>query len=490
MKKLIPILTIAGVSILVASGCESTLTEVKEPYISNIESFQNDINNYSKVNNSSVKTFLNKYNVSITDPNIELLNDTELNEISNSDYLNSNLNSTDNESVLENSNNSEIFTETENDNLPMENEDEIIDETINGLEGNEDLEENNENNSKTQISTLYSLSQDINDSCDQFCQLKNEITNAIIETQNLIEKVKNNEITLTAEQKMFITEQSRQLKNLGRQLSTATTELSLNLSDISTIFTNKDGTIDNLSMKYLLVLDNLVNGNEMLENSLQSLNMINSLFLANGTLPPNNTGRIVYGFRHNNEPPVIRDYKIENGQIIENNTEENNENNNEAIQTTDTDSENTVIDSYKNNRFKSNIDTYGNTNSNIDSFFNTAWLDNDFMYGNNNGYGYPMQPYGNGMGLRNGYYPYIENNKNAETVNNTTSSVNNDNTTQEKQKKEKRKIKLQKNIDTYRDENTPTVSAKLTVIKDSINGFFNKFKSDENLNEVREKIKD
>ena len=52
------------------------------------------------------------------------------------------------------------------------------------------------------------------------------------------------------------------------------------------------------------------------------------------------------------------------------------------------------------------------------------------------------------------------------------------------------KIKLQKNIDTYRDENTPTVSAKLTVIKDSINGFFNKFKSDENLNDVREKIKD
>ena len=55
-------------------------------------------------------------------------------------------------------------------------------------------------------------------------------------------------------------------------------------------------------------------------------------------------------------------------------------------------------------------------------------------------------------------------------------------------KKAKKKFKLQKNIDTYRDANTPTVSAKLTIIKDSISNFFSKLKNDDNAEIVREKI--
>lgn len=304
-----------------------------------------------------------------------------------------------------------------------------------------DSEEPETNNNE--ISTLYSLSTDIENSCDDFCELKSEISEAITETENLIAKINNKEMELSKEQRLHLSEQAMQLKNLGRQLSNVTTELSLNLSDIYQIINENNAQNSNLSLKYLIVLDNLINGNEMLQSGLNSLNMINYM------LNNNANGNIYYRHQENNNPPVEKNYTINNGEITE--------------------TENTTIDTLNSNP-ESNIDTYhSNMPNNIDSFFNTALFDNEFMYGNN-GYGYGMNPYI----MQYGQY---ENNKNnqSNSVNKTQQTQDIEETKQETPKEtKKKKFKLQKNIDTYRDEKTPDLKTKINNFKESISGFFNK----------------
>lgn len=411
----------------------------------------------------------------------------------------------------------------------VENDSEAKNSTINNAVN--DTEINDENIKSEKISTLYSLSNDIEDSCDEFCELKEDIINAIIETQNLITKVQSKEIELTTEQKIFISEQSEQLKNLARRLSSITTELSLNLSDLTTITGNSDNDLDALSLKYLIVLDNLINGNELLENGLQSLNMINNLFDMSSKLPPNNKGRILYGFKRNNEEPIIKDYLInENGQIVENtnnseneiededkvndslndtnshetNNQNNTTNNNAQLNNTtpqnsnitqlnnttaNTETNNQIrqnkarknnVDTYRNNNFNSNIDTYGNNFINTDTFFNTALLDNEFMYGRGGNPYMNNYMYNNPNGMN---YNNMNNYNNLNNENNTKESVNNDNTTQNmdnsnttrKTDKTTKKKKLSKNIDTYKDSNTPTLKAKFNKFKNSVSNFFAKF---------------
>jgi len=334
--------------------------------------------------------------------------------------------------------------------------DDLTTEFENELENEEDCCEN--------ISNLYSISCEIDNCCENFCTLKQNLTDAILETKTLIEKFKNEEIELTSEQRLSITEQAKQLKSLAKEFANTTTELTLNLSDLYSIINAKD--FDNLSLKYLIVLDNLVNSNEMLNNGLNSLNTIKNIFTYNSD---NNGAQISHEYQKNNEPPIIKNYDItKNGDVIEK----------ENINSPETEVK--ITDTYKNNPFKSNIDTFGNKNNNIDSFFNTAWLDNEFMYGNG---------YNNGI-MNNGYVPYVQNQKSSE--NKTIPSVNSNTTTQQNEDlekiKNKNKFKLQKNIDTYRDEKTPTVSAKLTIIKNSISNFFDNFKSEEDINEIKQKF--
>ncbi len=407
----------------------------------------------------------------------------------------------------ENRNNLNMTTDTISDTADTSNE------TIDDVSDNE------------KISTLYYLSDDISESCDEFCKLKENIVNAILETQNLITKIQSKEIELSAEQKIFISEQSEQLKNLSRRLSNITRELSLNLVDLSNIVNSNDN-LDNLSLKYLIVLDNLVNGNDLLENGLQSLNMINNLFNMNSNTTSNNKGRILYGFRRNNEQPIIKDYIInEDGQLEENNNnndENNNMNSDESISNNDNDNSNTIkdetvnnntnnninqlnskadtknnteinknvnkttknnIDSYKNKKFNSNIDTYGNNYKNIDTFYNTALLDNEFMYGRN-GNPYANNYMNNNPNIMN-YNNSMNNlmqNENYENNNNqnTTQGVNQNENTQniennDKKDNTKKTKKLTKNIDTYKDENTPSLKAKLNKFKQSVTNFFAKF---------------
>lgn len=492
MKKILPIISLIGASALIV-GCTNSMETKKEAFIGNINEFKEDFKDYSNLNEKNLtKTAFNKYNLTVVSENLQDLNkledsiqttknpqnvtDLSHNTKSNEEYETP---STNLETELNEQN------KLENTNSLIENEPDgnIEDSSSTPSTPKDNTETENEKDEKLKnISTLYSLSNDIADSCDDFCELKEDLTEAIIETQNLIDKINQKELELTKEQRMFITEQSMQLKNLGRQLSNITTELSFHLSDLNQLMLTNSDNIDNLNLKYLVVLDNLINGNEMLQSSLGSINLINQMFNTSETLPPNNQGRILYGFQHNNNPPVVKDYYIdENGELVENKLNTQNEQNTIENDTVGVEKK-TNIDTYQERALNTNIDTYQtkNTPHNIDSFFNTALLDNEFMYGNGgysngaiNMYG-PNNPY-----LYN--YANYERNNTAYGDNNTDitqQTENNDqvNSNQNEPKQEKKRKKLKKNIDTYKDPGEPDIRTKIANIKNSISGFFQKFK--------------
>ena len=466
MKKIIPIIAITG-TICLLSGCDSMMN-MENKFKDNLNKFESCLQNYNKINNNEISRTVNNYKLKLSIPDNATLVDSEskfVNEIDNKEFAattqNSDLNIQENTS-LEIEQNEKLDTEIDDGYNDLNNEENVTETE----DLSEDIEESDE--SDEQISTLYSLSNDIENSCDDFCKLKEKLLSAISETENLINKLQTNEVTLTREQRLLINEQSFQLKNLARQLSNATTELSFNLSDLNEIMKQNNKDFDAISLKYLVVLDNLVNGNEMLQNGLSSLNLVNNMFnLKNYNTEPNNKGRILYGFQKNNEEPIIKDYSIdENGELKDNTIDNQNIETNNEIE----DVKKTNIDTYKNTNLKSNLDTFGNNRQNIDTFYNTALLDNEFMYGNN-GFagGYGMYGYGNPN--LNQYNRYLQNNKD-----NTTNSTQNENITQDTEtklnNKKTKKFKLKSNVDTYRDANTPNVKTKINNFKQSISKFF------------------
>ena len=475
MKKFLTVLTVVGAA-GVLTGCSSEMNIKKENFINNIQSFQSEFDRMSKTQNSEIVTnALNKYILSVETPEEILINENEnLNELNNDlkqfkDYpdtqQNKQINMFENSAVIDN----EIVKDlNENNNIDDQNNEYNLE--IENDNANNNQIENNDN----EVSILYNLSEDISDSCDEFCQLKKQITDAIIETDNLIKKLQNNEISLTKEQRMFIDEQSKELKNLGDQLSNITTELSIHLSDLSSILNENGNNINDINLKYLILLNNLVNGNEMLQSGLSSLNMINQLFNLRVGFAGNNLNHILYGFKRNDEPAIFRDfYKDKNGNWTENNP--NIEDKNEEIleqephleetEISANGNSNKTIDSYKNKFLETNIDSYNNNLNNLDRFFNTALFDNQFMYGNRGGFPYNMyygmNPYMNSQNTLNNAIDCVDCNKNTE-YNDTNANSSNQ---EESQIQQKKRFKLSKNIDTYKDENEPTLKEKFSKIK-------------------------
>ena len=503
MKKLLAVLSVVGVATLITGCSDDMKINTTNNYVKNINDFKEQVTAYSKINsNQNTKVILGKYKLSTSIDNNEIKEDLQKTNL--------------NENMVEDENETKISINNEQNNNKLN-----LDEPIIKIEdlpsdyskpqnNNQENEETlNKDTSNEKISTLYSITNDIDNCCEDFITLKQNLTNAIVETQNLINKVNSKEIELNNEQKLLIIEQSKQLKDLARKLSTITTELSISLSDLNSLMLN-DGNLDTLSLKYLIVLDNLVNGNEMLENGLHSLNLINNMFNTSAPLPPNNTGRILYGFRRNNEDPVIKDYLIDkNGNLVENEQnqpEKNAENQNSQLTETKTiedqngneaknESKKNNIDTMQNNSLNTNIDSYRNHNQNIDSFFNTALLDNEFMYGN--GYGNPYGAgmgngliYGNGINDNAAYYQNSRtipnnnqySNQNNNFINTTNYGVDNSKNTQQNENNptyqtnsQRKKFKFKNNIDTYKDANTPSLSTRFGKVKKSISGFFNKF---------------
>ena len=503
MKKILAVLSVLGIA-GVLTGCSNMQVS---NYQQNIQDFKEHIGMYTDIDKvQTVKTKIDNYVLTSTnlDSDKENKDNVPILKVETEEQT---------KLVEENGNNANENRQTEkletsfeqtSENSNTSKETKQVDEFQTPKLETGDVELNPQNtfdDENKQISSLYSLSSDIDNCCENFITLKQNITDAILETQNLINKVNNKEIELTNEQKLLITEQSKQLKDLGRQLARTTTELSISLSDLNNLMLN-NGDINSLSLKYMIVLDNLINGNEMLENGLHSLNLINTMFNMGTPLPPNNTGRILYGFRRNNEEPIIKDYLIDNeGNIKENTSTENNEKTEEenkenlpvATAETEQNEKNEKkgiknIDTMQNNK-KMNTDSYRNNYRNVDSFFNTALLDNEFMYGNGYGYG-PMANGGLMYGYgNNGNYiqPYANGYENQNLNNNTTESVLNNNNTQQMENntaknKKHSKFKLAKNVDSYKDENTPTLSTRFGKIKKAVSGFFDKFhkKSKEN----------
>ena len=295
MKKILPILTVVGCSALLI-GCDAMMTTKQADYTKNINDFKNSVSEYNKTNPENITKTVGNYNLSIIerDNDISLMqeNGKTIEEINNTSLIEDSTNlTTDNlvkeeNNLLINEDNVTIKDKTSS-NDTIANVENILND---GMNENDSLE-NNGNKANEQISTLYSLTNDIEDSCDEFCELKTKILAAIAESESLSEKLKNDELNLTREQRLFINEQSNQLKTLSRQLSNATNELSFNLSDLSAIMKENNQDMDALSLKYLIVLDNLINGNEMLQNGLSSLSKfaektVRAMFQYNGALLP------------------------------------------------------------------------------------------------------------------------------------------------------------------------------------------------------------
>ncbi len=441
MRKIIPILAISSIGLLL-NGCSGQMNtnNLKD----NVDTFFTSVQDYLNTTETPTITTLNKYVVSVED-NLDNEEDTTPNAIEDQEI------SPEDDSIEEYESDQKIINE---DNTISDN---ILD--------------SDENESSNRISTLYSLSSDIEESCNEFCRLKEDITDAILETENLLLKIQNKDIELTTEQKIFLLEQSNQLKTLARELNKTTNELSFQLTDLSNLqLTNTDP--DTLSLRYLMVLSNLMNGNDLLSNSLMSLRMLNNIsYLNQMNGMDNNSAKILYGFQRNDEPPVIKEYVInQDGEISENSMEVE----------SDTNEQDNEQDSYTTNSttdLKSNIDTYGTNYKNIDTFFNTALLDNEFMYGAG---GYPM----NGMyGMNpymNQYNQYAHQNQQIINDNSANNDIKNNNIEENEQKNDKieqkrvKKSKFSKNIDTYRNENTPDLKSRISNIKSSIKGFFSK----------------
>lgn len=459
MKKIIPILTILTLPAIL-SACDNAQANTSfDDYSSNINTFQKNFAKCSTINDNNLNRLsMNKYKLSLATPNYDEMVET----LPMDDERDPIIQPRSTSSASDN----EVLDEQQPTTLPEEEQ--------------ESSSDNKENVENEKISSLYNLTADIDAECDEFCSLKEKLSNAISETHALMQKVNNNEITLTNEQKMFLTEQSSQLKNLSKGLTRATTELGFCVNDINQMAENTD--TNQLAIKYLIALENLAYGNQILENSLASINMLNCLMTSLPNNNSNNYGRILYGFKQKGQPPVIKDYSLDkDGNIIENTEETSNDN--------ETDSSNKVE---QNSLLCPNIDSYGNFNSNIDSFFNTA-LFNRYNMGRN-GFGgfnpyyfgypnmYPANNYNTNLNMQN---PNIQqtapsNHENSQADNNATAGVNaNVNTQNIEHRKKPKIIRLAKNIDTYKTADTLTPKQRFLQIKNSVSNFLGRFKRDD-----------
>lgn len=514
MKRILPVLSILTLPFMLCA-CNDDKEKANynfSNYKANINQFQQQFKEYASLNDQHLnKLNLNKYRLSINVANPDDL----ANDVAETDAKTDN-NTTQLPTKDIKDNNQVDNTTSDDDNIISDDtkldaeapQKEVLDEQQPTVLPNTDTSrpivteiptDQNENkdttkldnDTKIKISTLYSLTDDVDSECDNFCQLKKQLVNAIVETQNLIEKVNKNEVDLTNEQRIFLTEQSSQLKNLGKRLSVVTNELNFSVNDLSKLI-NANGDLDEVTLKYLLVLNNLNSGNSMLEDGLYSLNMINQLLRMPNAVAGNNQGRILYGFTQNGKPPVVYDYMIDkDGKVVENVQNGENQTETDNDNTTNTENQDNGDQSNDNKRtwLTPNIDSYGNFHSNIDTFYNTALLDRfggaygrNFYNGNGgfNGF-YAPNMYGYPANYLNGYNQNFNNpNINYGEFNNTTNGVQTNYNTQDNQtatqKKPRKKIKITKNIDTYKTDDTLTPKQRFAKIKNSVGGFFAKFK--------------
>ena len=314
-------------------------------------------------------------------------------------------------------------------------------------------EDDNGEKPLTDSETISYLDATLEEVSSEYNHLKETLTKAIKDTMDYLDNAKENN-TLTNEQKIYLKEHTNCIKFLAETLEDLSEDV---LCCIDGVDCNEED-IKETTAKYIKTINNLEDRINALQNSLNSLQLMNGIsnpyFYATYNYPPNT---IVYGLKYgkrNNHDKLeiaqdninhatendVADDKIlkdednnsnntESNQSSEENSSSNQSNeddtdNQQENQNNSADTENSTQDEnnsnlqvgedndYKTFNLKSNIDTYAPTRRNIDTFFNTALLDNEYGYGygygNGGMYGYGM-PYGNmGYGNMGGYYgnPY------------------------------------------------------------------------------------
>lgn len=348
-------------------------------------------------------------------------------------------------------------------------------------------DEDGEEKTLDEDETISYLTSTLEEISSEYEHLKYTLIKAIKETMDYLDNAKGND-NLSNEQKIYIKEHTNSIKFLAETLEDLSEDVLCCIDGIECDDCEDD---ERITAKYLMAIGNLEDRINALQNSLNSLQMINGIsnpyFNTPYNYPPNT---IIYGLRYGKRPHPEMDNDLnirDNEQTSENNQQTNsevpntsqdnvqspdntqiNENAGDLDNTTDVeandDAEETSED-YKTFNLKSNIDTYAPTRRNIDTFFNTALLDQDeYGYGNMYGYGYGM-PYGgmmyNGYGNPYGNMAYgeynsnminrkvLEDNQNNYIPNNTQASVEQPEETPRDIHKAKDKIKRASNIDTY-----------------------------------------
>ena len=395
--------------------------------------------------------------------------------------------------------------------------------------------ENGEQKPLTDNETLSYLDATLEEVSSEYNLLKDTLTKAIKDTMDYLDNAKENN-TLTNEQKIYLKEHTNSIKFLAETLEDLSEDV---LCCIDGVDCEKDD-MKEITAKYLKTIDNLEDRINALQNSLNSLQLMNGIsnpyFYATYNYPPNH---IVYGLRYGKRDNSHNSQIGENNQNDENSNNEsdaeNNQTSNDNADNEQSDTENSAdnqqqtqnnedtnsnqhtdtnaqvgkdSEDYKTFNLKSNIDTYAPTRRNIDTFFNTALLDNEYGYGYGNGgmYGYGM-PYGMGYGNMGGYYgnPYgnmgyegynsnminrktlEENAQNNYMPNSPTANVEQpeeiDSNNQNKPSKKPR-VKRTSNIDTY---NQATVKSNINSMGESRISKFFKEKFSSIKNKVRNK---
>lgn len=331
--------------------------------------------------------------------------------------------------------------------------------------------------------TISYLASTLEEVSSEYEHLRDTLVKAIKETMDYLDSAKEND-SLTNEQKIYIKEHTNSIKFLAETLEDLSEDVLCCIDGVDC-----DNCEDEqVTAKYLQTIGNLEDRINALQNSLNSLQMINGIsnnpyFNMPYNYPPNT---IIYGLKYGKRPRPKMDNELNIGDNEQ--TDEDNQttdNSQDDVQTPDntqtdentgdlgntTDVENNAdagetSEDYKTFNLKSNIDTYAPTRRNIDTFFNTALLDQDeYGYGNMYGYGYGM-PYGgmmyNGYGNPYGNMAYgeynsnminrkvLEDNQNNYYIpNNTQANVEQPDETSKDVHKAKDKIKRASNIDTY-----------------------------------------
>lgn len=358
------------------------------------------------------------------------------------------------------------------DDSKLEDNNNTVEQENNSSENNNEVSNENNSNSEqlTEQTTTFISEEEYNSIITSYDEIKEEIEELINDSKKLAETCKNSENLLNDEQKLNI-------ENKTEEINTLLMNVKENIKDLSCCLTGDCENLDNEIKAYyfneILKLNNKIN---ILQSAMQMYSNPMFRFYQN---PYSN----VYGFSYYYSPNQDEQLKSEtDNESLEN--EETTDNQNTVNKNTFNLPNN--LDTYGPTR--RNIDTFFNT-----ALFDDAMFNNYGPYGynmpyNNFGYtGYNMNGYGN---FNNSNYLNKNTIKDNQPTNTplTVESSDSNNDSILPEELEKKRPKFAKNIDTYTgktfDGNVNSMTGmKITdYLKQKFNKWFNKKDNQDEVN--------